>query len=252
VATAALPVVARHAAAGAIDDLRRTVSSSLRMMLMLSVPATVGLMVLAGPIVELIFERGEFTSDSTRLTALALIFYAPGLVGYSAVKIVSPTFYALKDSRTPVMVSVGSMVLNLVLNLTLVRVLSFQGLALGTAIAALFNSGLLVYLLSRRIHGVEGRRIAVASAKILAASLAMGAMAVATERALDASLPDMGAWVGWLGDLAPAAAQTLRAGIRVSGAIGVGVLTLGLAASALRLHEFTTVRDRLLERLRRG
>ncbi len=252
VATAALPEVARQAAAGALDDMRRTVSSSLRLMLMLSVPATVGLMVLGGPIVEFIFQRGQFTSESTRLTAMALLFYAPGLIGYSAVKIASPTFYALNDPRTPVLVSVSSIVMNLVLNLTLVRILSFQGLALGTAIAALFNSGLLVYLLSRRIHGLEGRRIAVASAKILAASLAMGAAAMVTESWLNASLPDMQGWISWLpGTWGATAAQTLRAGLRVAGAISVGVGVLGLSASVLRLQEFTAARARVLGLIRR-
>ncbi len=252
VATAALPEIARQVNAGALGDVRRTVSSSIRMMLMLSVPATIGLMALSGPIVELIFQRGQFTSESTRMTALALLGYAPGLIGYSAVKIASPTFYALKDARTPVVVSVITIALNLVLNLTLVRVFSFQGLALGTAIAALFNSGLLLYLLSRRIDGVDGARVLQSFAKILVASLAMGAAALVTEAWLDASLPTLTGLVAWLpGDLGAATAQTLRAGVRVGVAIAVGLAVLALAATALRLHEFTTVRDRITQRLRR-
>jgi putative peptidoglycan lipid II flippase len=252
VATAALPEIARHAAAGAIDDMRRTISSSLRMMLMLSVPATIGLMALAGPIVELIFERGAFTSDSTRATALTLLCYAPGLIGYSAVKIASPTFYALKDARTPVLVSLSTIMLNVVLSLTLVRFLSFQGLALGTAIAALFNAGMLLFLLSRRTNGFEGSRVALAFVKILVASLAMGAAAVVTEGWLNRSLPDMLAWVAWVPQgWAPAAARTLRAGIRVISAIGVGILVLGAVATLLRLHEFTTVSARVIARFRR-
>jgi putative peptidoglycan lipid II flippase len=253
VATAALPEVARHAATGAIGDMRRTISSSVRMMLMLSVPATIGLMALSGPIVELLFQRGQFTSESTRMTALALLCYAPGLIGYSAVKIASPTFYALNDSRTPALVSVGTIALNLVLNLTLVKLLSFQGLALGTALAALFNSGVLMYLLSRRIEGIEGPRILQAFVKILVASLVMGAAALVTEAWLDAYLPGMQSWVTWLPQSwEAAAAQTLRAGIRVGAAIGVGLAVLALAATALRLHEFTAVRTRVLARLRRG
>lgn len=253
VATAALPEIARHAAGGAIDDMRRTLSSSLRMMLMLSVPATVGLMALSSPIVELLFQRGEFTTDSTRMTSLALLCYAPGLIGYSAVKIASPTFYALNDSRTPVLVSVSTIALNLILNITLVRVLSYQGLALGTAIAALFNSGLLVYLLSRRINGIEGGRITQTFVKILIASLAMGAAAMLTERWLNTSLPDMQSLATWLpARMEAAAAQTLRAGVRVGVAIAAGLAVLALAASVLRLHEFNAVRLKLMERLRRS
>ncbi|MCR4374835.1 MAG: murein biosynthesis integral membrane protein MurJ [Acidobacteria bacterium] len=252
VATATLPEVARHAATGAIGEMRRTLSSSLRMMLMLSVPATIGLMALSSPIVEFLFERGAFDSASTRATALALLCYAPGLIGYSAVKIASPTFYAMHDARTPVLVSLATIVINVVLNVTLVRVMSFQGLALGTAIAALFNAGMLLFLLSRRTGGLEGSRVLQAFVKILVASIAMGAAALVTEAWLDASLPDMASWVSWMyADWVFAAARTLRAGIRVGGAIGVGLLVLGAMSSLLRLHEFTTVLARVMSRVRR-
>lgn len=252
VATATLPEVARQAAAGAIDDMRRTLSSGLRLMLMLSVPATIGLMALSGPIVELIFERGAFDSESTRATALALLCYAPGLIGYSAVKIASPTFYAMNDARTPVLVSLATIILNVVLNLTLVRVMGFHGLALGTAIAALFNAGMLLFLLSRRTHGLEESRVLQAFVKILVASLAMGAAALVTEAWLDAYVPEMTSWVAWMyADWVPAAARTLRASIRVGAAIGVGLIVLGTMATVLRLHEFTTVSARVIARFRR-
>jgi putative peptidoglycan lipid II flippase len=244
VATAAIPEIARQVNAGALIEVRRIVSSSLRMMLMLSVPATVGLMVLAVPIVELIFQRGEFNADSTRMTALALLGYAPGLIGYSAVKIASPTFYAMKDARTPVLISLATIVLNLALNLTLVRAMSFQGLALGTAIAALFNAVCLFWFLSRRIDGVDGSRVLVSTGKILLASLVMGAAAWGTEGWLNQVLPSFSGLGGWM-------AVSLRAGLRVFGAIGVAVIVLGLAAWALRLREFTDAWGRIAGRLRR-
>jgi putative peptidoglycan lipid II flippase len=253
VATAALPEIARHAAGGDMNEMRRTISSSLRMMLMLSIPATLGLMALSVPIVEFIFERGEFTSEGTRMTALALLCYAPGLIGYSAVKIASPTFYSLKDSRTPVLVSVATIALNLVLNITLVRAVGFQGLALGTSLAALFNSGLLMFLLSRRIDGIEGSRVFQAFVKILLASLAMAAAAYFTENQLNAWLPSFTGAVAWLpADWQASTAQTLRAGVRVGVAIAAGLAVLALSATVLRLHEFTQVRDRLLARFRRS
>lgn len=244
VATAAIPEIARHVTAGALGDVRRTISSSLRMMLMMSVPATVGLMVLAGPIVEFIFQRGEFNATSTQMTALALFYYAPGLIGYSAVKIASPTFYALKDSRTPVLISLATIGLNLTLNLTLVRHMGFQGLAIGTAVAALFNASALFFLLSRRIDGIDGRRVCIATAKILIASLAMGAAAWGTEYWLREALPQFTSLTGWM-------AVTTRAGIRVFGAIGVGVLVLCLTAWALRLQEFLDVARKIVSRVKR-
>jgi putative peptidoglycan lipid II flippase len=129
IATVALPVMARHAALNEFDRMRQTISRGLRLMLMLMVPATIGLIVMSEPIVRLIFERGRFTPADTQATALALVCYAPGIVGYSVVRFVVPSFYALGTSLTPAFVSVGSVGLNIVLNLILVRVLGYQGLA---------------------------------------------------------------------------------------------------------------------------
>jgi putative peptidoglycan lipid II flippase len=162
IATAALPEIARYAAVDDRSAIRSTVSQGIRMMLMLNVPATVGLMVLSSPIIAFLLERGRFTPDDTAATAAALLFYAPGLLGYSAVKLASPTFYSLRDSRTPVIVSVATVLINLGLNIALVRVLGFRGLALGTALAAIFNAAALLWLLRRRLDGIDGRRIATA------------------------------------------------------------------------------------------
>ena len=147
IATAVMPTLSRHAAQNDTAGMRDTVSNGLRLMLMLNVPATVGLIVLATPIVALIFEHGRFTPADTAATAAALAFYAPGLVGYSAVKIAVPSFYSLRDSRTPVIVSAATVLLNVVLNLTLVRVMGFKGLALGTAVSSIFNASVLLWLL---------------------------------------------------------------------------------------------------------
>jgi putative peptidoglycan lipid II flippase len=245
VATAALPDIARQANAGNTSEMRRTISSAVRMMLMLNVPSAVGLMVLAVPIVAFIFERGAFTADSTAMTAEALMFYAPGLLGYSAVKIASPSFYALGDARTPVAVSLLSILINLVASLTLVRFMGFPGLALGTAIAAICNAVLLFMLLSRRIGGLDGRRIAVASLKILVAASLMGAASWWTAAHVPNLLPAGGPDNAWFG-------ATVRAGVQVASAIAAGVAVLALAAWALQLDEFLQAWRRVASRLGRG
>ena len=234
IATAALPELARHAAENDLAGMRRTLSSGLRMMLMLNVPATVGLVALASPVVALLFERGRFALDhSTGPTAAALMFYAPGLLGYSAVKLASPAFYALRDSRTPVLVSVASVMVNLVLNITLVRVIGYRGLALGTALAAIFNASMLLWLLSRRLNGLEGRRVAVALGKIVVASLVMGAAAYGTEAWLHGPLPGSG---------------LLFKAVRVFSAMGIGVLVLIASARFLRIEELDQAMRRVLSR----
>src|SRR5471032_202610 len=106
IGTAVLPAVSRHAATDDLDGVRATVSRGIAMMLMLNIPATFGLLALATPIVRLLFERGHFQPADTMQTAAALRFYALGLIGYSTVRIASPTFYALHRSRVPVAVSV--------------------------------------------------------------------------------------------------------------------------------------------------
>lgn len=234
IATAALPDVSRHAAAEDIDAIRGAVSSALRMMLMLNVPAMVGLLALAEPIVALLYQRGHFTPADTAATASALFFYAPGLLGYSIVKIASPTFYSLGDSRTPVVVSVTSVALNLVSNVVLFKLMGFRGLALGTAIAAGFNAVTLLLLLRGRLGGIDGRRLASALIKISIAAAVMGVVAVQAAHLLG----------GWF----PAGRESARI-IRVGGSIGVAIVVLIVVARLLRIEEFTEATSRVLRRI---
>jgi putative peptidoglycan lipid II flippase len=236
IATAALPSISKQAADDDKAGMRATISAGLRMMLMLNVPATVGLAVLALPIIQLLLEYRAFTTHDSISTAAALMFYAPGLIGYSAVKIASPSFYALRDSRTPVIVSVASVALNLVLNLILVQVMGFRGLALGTAVAALFNALVLLALLHRRLDGLDAPRIAVALMKILIASALMGATAHYA--------------IEWLQILLPGRSWYIRA-VRVVGAIAPAILVLIESARLLGISELKDAMDRVLRRLAR-
>jgi putative peptidoglycan lipid II flippase len=235
IATASLPDISRHAVSADLAAVRRTVSRGLRMILMLNVPAMLGLMVLATPIVAVLYERRQFGPADTVATAAALMFYAPGLVGYSAVKIASPTFYSLRDSRTPVMVSLLSVAVNLGLNISMIRVLGwgYQGLALGTALAAIFNAGALLWLLRRRLGGLESRPLALAALKIALASILMAAAA----RFL---------WE-WLLLLLPGEGELLRL-IRLFVSIGAGLVVLAGAAKLLHIEEFDDAARRLLRR----
>jgi putative peptidoglycan lipid II flippase len=223
IATATLPAVSRHAAAGDTTAVRTTIADGMSLMLMLNVPATVGLLVLASPIVRVIFERGAFTPADTAATAAALQFYALGLLGYSVVRIVSPTFYALGQNRTPVMVSVATVLFNAGLNIMLVRAMGYRGLALGTSIAALFNATLLLVLLRRRLAGLDGGRVVVSMLKIVIASGLMGAAAFGVET--------------WLLAVLPGNALVLQI-VRLGAAIGAALAVLAAAAYLLRIKEF--------------
>src|SRR5258708_20585274 len=234
IGTAVLPEVARYGAVSDLPAMRRTVSDALRLMLMLNVPATVGLIVLARPIVSLILERGNFGPGDTAATAAALVCYAPGLLGYAIVKIASPTFYALRDSRTPVVVSALSVALNVALNLALVRVAGFRGLALGTAIAATLNAGVLLWLLRGRIGGLDSRQNARPFVLITIASLMMVLAAWGTQHGLEAWLPGHG--------------TPLRA-VRVFTSIAIALAVLVGVARVLHIEEFKEALARGASRL---
>ena len=185
IATATLPAVSRSAARKDEADFRHTLASSMRLAFLLTIPSAVGLIVLGQPIIALIYERGPFGRTDTEHTAAVLAFYAIGLSGYAAVKILAPAFYALGDSRTPMIISLGSMATNFVMNWSLVGVLQERGLALSTSTVALANCGLLYFIMRRRINGIEGSRTALAIAKILiaASAMAIGCWAVSSAAA---------------------------------------------------------------------
>ena len=236
IATASLPAISRRAAEHDVPGMRHMVASGLGMMLALNVPATFGLIALSHPIVALLFERGRFTPADTAATAAALVCYAIGLTGYSVVKIASPTFYALGDSRTPVAISALSVLVNAALNIMFVRQLGYQGLALGTSLTALLNAGLLMIVLRRRLGGIGGAHLAGVLARVLVASVLMGSSAWGLDVELHRLIPGHGL-----------AVQVLRVGLTITGALAV----LWAASMALRIDEFTDVVRAIAGRLRR-
>jgi putative peptidoglycan lipid II flippase len=237
IAAASTPALSRLAATNDAAQMRSTIASAIGLMLALNIPATLGLIALAGPIVALIFEHGKFTSADTTATARALQLYAIGLVGYSIVRIVSPTFYALHRSRIPVIASMASVIVNVILNIVLVRVMGFAGLALGTSVAAMVNAALQVVMLRQALGGIEGARIAVTFVKSAIAATAMAAAAWSA--------------YAWLAALLPGSGTAWQA-VRVFGAIGAGVGVLSLAAWILKLQEFEEARAMVLNRLTRS
>jgi len=236
IATAATPAISRMVAQQDFPRIRSTLANALGLMIFLNLPATVGLIVLARPIVAVIFEHGEFTASDTMATAAALQFYAIGLVGYSVVRIISPTFYALGRSRVPVIVSAGSVVVNIVLNVTLVRLMGYRGLALGTSITAILNASVQMYLLRREIHGLEGSRIAASFARVIIAAAVMGGVSWGAYEALSVVMPGDALWT-----------QIGRLLIT----IGVSLAALTAAAQLLRIAEYGEARDLILGKLRR-
>lgn len=173
IATAVLPSMSRQAAAKDMKGLGETLSFSLRLVLFITLPAMVGMIVLAEPIIQLIYQRGRFSPDSTSATAAALIGYAAGLWAISALQVVVRAFYSVQDTKTPVKISLISMLANVVLCLVLMGPLKHVGLALASSGGAVINLALLLYVWHRRMGRIGGRVIFKSAALNLAWSLVM-------------------------------------------------------------------------------
>ena len=148
-------MMSRQAAANRLDEMISTLNFAARFILLITVPSTVGLILLREPIVEVLFEHGAFGSASTALTAWPLLFFALGLSAFSMVKIVVPAFYALHDTKTPVKVAFMAMLVNIGFNLLLIRPLENGGLAMATSLAAFFNAIALLVIFSPTLRGLR-------------------------------------------------------------------------------------------------
>jgi putative peptidoglycan lipid II flippase len=220
IATAVFPTFSDLAARGRTEELRVTLSETLRMILFLAIPSTVALIVLREPLVQLLLQRGRFDPSSTQSVAWALQFYALALVAHSALEIVTRGFYSLHDTRTPVVVGTGAMALNVILSLLLVGPLLHGGLALANSVATILETAMLAILIRKRLGGLEGRALLRSAAKTTVAAALMGVVIVGFS----------------------ALSQGSHVLIRAGGAILVGGLSFLLLSLALHSDELRTLR----------
>lgn len=237
ISTATLPVASRAAALEDLGEFRRTLASSLRLTFLLTIPSAVGLMVLSRPIISLIFERGRFDAVDTDQTAVALLYNAIGLTAYSGVRVLAPTFYALKDTRIPMMASVLSIVTNYTVAWLTVDYfgIGHRGLALSISVVAIINFLLLFYFMRRKLGGIEGRSLAATLAKVAAASAVMGAVCTLASRQIEGI-------VGRQGLVARL--------IDVGGSISIGMAVFYLAARMFGVAELAQMSSAIRRRLR--
>ena len=173
-ATAVLPSLSRQAAAKDYNALRDTFGHAMRLVFFITVPSMVGLIILREPIVALLFKRGAFDMNTTRMTAVALLYYGIGLWAFSAVRIVVSVYYALQDTRTPVRMAVVSLLVNICLGILLMGPLQHGGLALATSLASMVNYYLLVWGLKKKIGLPAWRDLLISAARTLGCACAMG------------------------------------------------------------------------------
>lgn len=235
VGTAAIPVMSRLASEGKIKELRDTVSSSMNLVFLMTLPSACGLIVLGEPIIRLIYERGKFDATATTMTAAALAGYSIGLTGYAAIKILSPAFYALNDAKTPMLIALGSIAVNFIGSYGLREWLSHYGVtpetphgyghvgvAMATSIVAIVNFLALALILRKRIKRLNGRDIFFSFAKITVASAVLSVVCYATYQFMFAQFGTVGFWLRLAEAFVP---------------IGLGGIAFVIAAKLLRVTE---------------
>jgi putative peptidoglycan lipid II flippase len=237
VAIAALPTFSAQYALGRLDEMRMSLASTLRAMFLLALPATVGLILLARPIVALLYQRGKFNAVTAEMTAWALTWYAAGLVGHAVMEVLTRAFYAQHDTKTPVIIGTIAMGLNVVFSFTFARLFSqlgwmpHGGLALANSLATAIEATALFIFMRRRLEGIEGKYIAHGFTACALASLTMG----------------IGLWF-WTQTV-----RSLNHWIVALGGIAVGGILYGMSVFLLRVPEIQTLIHALTRRvIRRG
>lgn len=175
IATAALPTFSAQVAKKELGEMRNSLSATLRGILLLSIPASLGLVILRLPVVTLIYQRGLFDARSTDLVAWALLFYGIGLVGHAMVEILARAFYALHDTKTPVLIGIAAMSLNIFFSYLFSDLFARQGwmphggLALANTLATALEMAGLILIMRKRLGGMNGKEIGLGLGKALAA-----------------------------------------------------------------------------------
>ncbi len=228
---AVLPTLSAHAARREMGRLIETLGFAIRLVLFITIPATLGLIILRYPIIQTLFERGKFTAASTQGAAFALLFYAVGLCAFAGVKVIVPAFYSMEDTVTPMKVSIYAVGLNIVLSLLLMGPLRHGGLALATSLASLFNVLTLLVIFKNRVGRIGGRRILASTVKLAGSSAVMGIAA---------------AWMAhrWVAEAATAAGR----GAALATVILAGMVIYVGCSYALRSEELTFLVRTLRER----
>ena len=191
VSTAAFPTLASYVARERFDRVRAIITETLRGILFLTIPSAVGLMALSFPIVQALLEHGSFDLPTAQFSAITLFFFAIGLPGLSAVEILTRSFYALQDSKTPVIISVAQFVLKIALSVILINLATFGvqwgmgALALSTSLAGTLEAIVLFLLLSQRVGGFELRSYTGFFARVFLASGAMAVVLIVLRLELD-------------------------------------------------------------------
>ena len=218
VGTALLPLLSRQLRAGEVEEAVGSLNRAIEMALLLAVPAAVALIVIAGPVIAVLFERGAFGVDESSATAGALIAYAAGLPAFVLIKVLAPGYFARQDTRTPVRIAILCLTVNVVLNLALMGPLAHVGIALATTLAGWLNVGLLAAGLARRGFLKPDGRLKRRLPRMIAAAAGMALLLWGIALGLETPLETAGLRIAGLAALVAA------------GLVGYGALAAAIGA----------------------
>ncbi|MBP7474906.1 MAG: murein biosynthesis integral membrane protein MurJ [Pyrinomonadaceae bacterium] len=250
IGTAAIPTLSRLASEGKLDKFRNTLSDATKLVLLLAVPSACGLIALGTPIVSLVYERGQFDAFDTNMTSWALTAYSIGLAAYAAIKVVSPAFFALDDAKTPMYISVASILVHVPTSFGMMQLLStvgvsperpngygHVGVALATSVVATVNLLVLSFFMRRKIDRLNGRDVLSSLVRIVIASAVMSVAAYGTYYLL----------AGYFGT------KTLRVQlVEAFVPMAIAGVTFLIVAKLLRIGELETMYKSLSAKLRRS
>lgn len=174
IVTVMYPSISRMAVAHNFKGMKEALSKSITAISLFVIPATVGVMIFSQPIIKLVFGRGEFGNEAVAMTSISLLFYSIGMIGVGIHSTLVKAFYSLEDTKTPMLISSTSVIINITFNIILSRFLGVGGLALATSIAALTGAGLMFYCLRRKIGALGARQMIISVAKISLSAAIMG------------------------------------------------------------------------------
>ncbi|MGY3718137.1 murein biosynthesis integral membrane protein MurJ [Sutcliffiella cohnii] len=177
IATVLYPRISKMAAENNMKELKSSLSGAITGVNLLVVPATVGSIIFAVPIVATLFGRGAFDQNAIVMTSSALFFYSIGMIGFGHREILSKAFYSMQDTKTPMINAAIGMIINIILNIILSRYMGIGGLALATSIAAIVTAGLMIISLRKKIGAFGIKQLSISFIKILIASIIMGVFA---------------------------------------------------------------------------
>ena len=219
------PMISKMAAGENMKGLKSTISEAISIISLLVIPATIGAMIFSEEIVGLLFGRGAFTLEAIKMTGNALFYYSIGMIAVGLRSILSITFYALQDTKTPMINATIAVILNIVLNVILSKYLGIGGLALATSISAIVGAGLLIINLRRKTGAFGLKEISKSFIKVCIASILMGFIALGSYNFIS---------------------QSLRENLALIIAIAIGAIVYGILVYLMRVPEV----ERTLELMR--